>query len=99
MDIKKIVWSNKAKKEFKNILKFYIERNLSTTYSLKLLKETENLLFNLSKNELIGRLTSNKKTRVIPLKVFLIFYEIKKDKIEIISFWDNRQDDKKQSLF
>lgn len=29
------------------------------------------------------------------MKVFLIFYEIKKDAIEIISFWDNRQDDKK----
>ncbi len=29
------------------------------------------------------------------MNVYLIFYEIKKDVIEIISFWDNRQDNKK----
>lgn len=26
------------------------------------------------------------------MKVYLIFYEIKDDRIEIVSFWDNRQD-------
>ncbi|WP_217653612.1 type II toxin-antitoxin system RelE/ParE family toxin [Salegentibacter echinorum] len=61
-----------------------------------LLDETEDLLDTLSKSEFIGRLTSNKKTRVIPMKVYLIFYEIKNDTIEIVSFWDNRQDNKKQ---
>ena len=91
---KKIIWSDIAKLEFQDILKFYLERNQSTTYSLKLLDETEDLLKTLSKNEFIGRLTSNKETRVIPMKVYLIFYEIKKDTIEIVSFWDNRQDTK-----
>lgn len=45
----------------------------------------------LSKSEFIGRLTSNKTTRVIPMKHYLIFYEINSGKIEIVSFWDNRQ--------
>ncbi|HLS30521.1 MAG TPA: type II toxin-antitoxin system RelE/ParE family toxin [Flavobacteriaceae bacterium] len=91
---KKIIWSDIAKSEFQSILEFYLERNKSAVYSLKLIDKTEDLLKTLSKNEFIGRLTSNKKTRVIPMKVFLIFYEIKKDSIEIVSFWDNRQDSK-----
>lgn len=61
-------------------------------YSLNLLNEVEYLTNNLSKNELIGRLTSNKITRVILMKVYLIFYEIHQDHIQIVSFWDNRQD-------
>ena len=95
---KKIIWSDIAKSEFRDILEFYMNRNESLTYSLKLLDETEDLLKTLSKSELIGRLTSNKKTRVIPMKVYLIFYEIKKDTIEIVSFWDNRQDNKKLNI-
>lgn len=98
MAIKKIIWSDIAKSEFREILKFYIDRNKSAEYSLKLLDETEDLLKTLSKSEFIGRLTANKKTRVIPMKVYLIFYEIKIDTIEIVSFWDNRQDNKKLNI-
>jgi len=46
------------------------------------------LLETLSTNEFIGRLTSNKITRVIPMKVYLIFYQINSNQIEILSFWD-----------
>ena len=45
----------------------------------------------LSQSHFIGRLTSNKITRVIPMKEYLVFYEINENRIEIISFWDNRQ--------
>ena len=95
MAFKKIIWSDIAKLQFRDILEFYTERNKSVTYSLKLLKETEDLLDILSKNEFIGRLTSNKSTRVIPFKAYLIFYDIRDDRIEIISYWDNRQDQSK----
>jgi len=73
-------------------LEYYVERDGNPNYSLKLLKEVEDLLNTLSNSELIRRLTSNKFTRVIPMKVYLIFYEINEDRIEIVSFWDNRQD-------
>lgn len=95
---KEIIWSKQAKTGFHRILQFYIERNQSATYSLKLLNETENLMKTLSKSEYIGRLTSNKKTRVIPMREYLIFYEVNKGSIEIISFWDNRQDNKKLNI-
>jgi len=95
MASKQIVWSASAKLELKKILEFYNERNGNTNYSLKLLAEVEELTRTLSNSEFIGRLTSNKKTRVIPMKVYLVFYEIQNNMIEIISFWDNRQDSEK----
>ena len=95
---KEIIWSELAKLQFKAILEYYVERNGNENYSLKLVDEVEDVLNTLSKSELIGRLTSNKYTRVIPMKVYLIFYEINENKIEIVSFWDNRQDIERKKI-
>lgn len=89
---KEIIWSALAKLQLTNVLEFYVQRNGNSNYSLKILSEVEDLLKTLSKAELIGRLTSNKFTRVISMKVYLLFYEINGNRIEILSFWDNRQD-------
>ncbi|MDP5200996.1 type II toxin-antitoxin system RelE/ParE family toxin [Flavobacterium sp. DG2-3] len=70
---KEIIWSELAKLEFSNVLEFYYYRNGNSDYSLKLIEEVEDLLETLSQSEFIGRLTSNKITRVIPMKVYLIF--------------------------
>ncbi|KOP37076.1 type II toxin-antitoxin system RelE/ParE family toxin [Flavobacterium sp. WLB] len=95
---KEIVWSSLAKLQLQNVLEYYFNRNESPTYSLKLLNEVEDLLNTLSNSELIGRLTSNKITRVVSMKVYLIFYEINENQIEIVSFWDNRQDIKNRKV-
>lgn len=95
---KEIVWSDLAKLELSNVLEFYVLRNENSDYSLKILEEVEDLLETLSNNEFIGRLTSNKTTRVIPMKIYLLFYEINNDRIEIISFWDNRQSEEKRKV-
>lgn len=95
---KSIIWSDIAKKELQEILKFYTERNGSPTYSLKLVSEIEDVLNTLSKSNFIGRLTSNKTTRVVPMQVYLIFYEVNDNRIEILSFWDNRQDEIKRKF-
>ncbi|HZL11622.1 MAG TPA: type II toxin-antitoxin system RelE/ParE family toxin [Prolixibacteraceae bacterium] len=94
---KKIIWSTRASKELRHVLEYFNHRNKSTRYSLNLITEIEDLTRNLSKNESIGRLASNKFTRVIPMKTYLIFYEINRDNIEIVSFWDNRQDKKTEN--
>ncbi|RED24797.1 plasmid stabilization system protein ParE [Flavobacterium cutihirudinis] len=95
---KEIVWSNLAKLQLENVLEYFFIRNEDSAYSLKLLDEVEDLLNTLSSSELIGRLTSNKITRVISMKVYLIFYEVKENQIEIVSFWDNRQDLKNRKV-
>lgn len=96
MAYKKVIWSTHAKSELTTILEFYTERNGNPDYSLKFLKKAEDLINTLSKSEFIGRLTSNRVTRVIPIGVYLVFYEINGDQIEIVSFWDNRQDEEKR---
>ncbi|MXN92808.1 type II toxin-antitoxin system RelE/ParE family toxin [Flavobacterium sp. Sd200] len=98
MAIKEIVWSELAKAEFANVLEFYLFRNGNANYSQNLLTEVEELLNILSQNELIGRLTQNKITRVIPIQYYLLFYEINNNRIEIVSFWDNRQDPEKNKI-
>jgi toxin YoeB len=93
---KSIIWSEKATNELRQILEFYTERNGNSDYSFKILDKIEASLETLKLNEFIGRLTNNKKTRVIVMDVYLIFYEVQKDRIEVLSFWDNRQDPEKR---
>ena len=93
---KEIIWSTRANEELLEILEFFNKRNENTNYSFKLVNEIEDLLNTLSQSEFIGRLTSNKRTRVIVMKVYLIFYEINENRIEILSFWDNRKDENKR---
>jgi len=95
---KEIIWSQRAKQELIQILDYYNTRNESVAYSIKLIDEIENLLNTLSQSEFIGRLTANKKTRVVVMKEYLIFYEINRERIEILSFWDNRQDNNKRII-
>lgn len=70
---KQIVWSKLASTELIGILDFYTVKNGSSTYSLKLLDEIEKIVNGLIENEHLGRLASNKFTRVIPFKYYLIF--------------------------
>jgi plasmid stabilization system protein ParE len=91
-----IIWSSRANSELKNILEFYTVRNGNSDYSLKLLNGIGNILKTLSKSEFIGRLTSDKRTRVVVMDVYLIFYQASQTRIEILSFWDNRQNDLKK---
>ena len=70
--------SIRAKEEFRDILDFYINRNNSPSYSLKLLSETEEITKLLETNHFLGRNTDNKITRVIVKDAFLIFMRLAK---------------------
>ena len=93
---KSIIWSERAVTEFQDTLEFYIERNGNNDYAFKIFNKTENLLEILQENEFLGRLTENKITRVVVMDTFLIFYEVQKQNIELLSFWDNRQNPEKR---
>ncbi|HKL40567.1 MAG TPA: type II toxin-antitoxin system RelE/ParE family toxin [Cryomorphaceae bacterium] len=95
---KKVIWSTRAKLEFYSILEYFLERNGSNTYSLKLLDEIEKLTDDLALNPSLGRLTTDRSSRVIPHKDYLIFYQISDLFIEILSVWDNRQNDQNLNL-
>lgn len=88
---KSVIWSKRANVEFSEILEFYTQRNGNSKFSLKILQKTNEIISLIQQNENIGRLTENKKTRVVVMDVYLIFYEIYHQEIHILSFWDNRQ--------
>ena len=67
---KKVNWSTRAKFELNKTLAFYTDRNGSPEYSLQILDELEDLTKTLSRSHFIGRLATDRVTRVIPFKVF-----------------------------
>lgn len=96
MDQRKIVWAPSAINELKQVLDFYIERNGSKAYSIKLMNELRDYINTLSSNPYLGRPSSDFKTRVLVFKAHLIFYQNRAGRIEIVSFWDNRQNQQKR---
>ena len=92
-------WTPQAEIQYYDILSYWVEHNGSNSYSMKIMKEVEKSEDLLMYNPFIGQehyLSSpyTKIRRLLVLKHFSIIYRIT-DKIEILSFWDNRNDPKK----
>lgn len=92
---RKIVWTQKANVERKDILEYWINKNKSKTYSIKLNKLFTESLKLISEYPNIGRKTSDANTRVSIVRDYLIFYETNKKEIIVQSIWDGRRDETK----
>jgi plasmid stabilization system protein ParE len=96
--VKQVVWSPRAQSERKSVLKYWLIRNKSKTYSLKLnllIKEGISLILS---NQEIGRKTDVPNVRIKIVRDYLIFYEVQNETIYILSFWDSRQNTEKLRL-
>jgi plasmid stabilization system protein ParE len=93
---RKIVWSNRAKIRLYAILDFYIVRNKSKVYSIKLQKLISKEVNLLLKQPDLGLKTSEDTTRGLIIENYIVYYEITDDTIIIHTIWDCRQnpDDK-----
>ena len=93
---RKIVWSNRAKIRLYAILDFYVVRNKSKVYSIKLQKLISKEVNLLLKQPDLGLKTSEDTTRGLIIENYIVYYEISDDKIIIHTIWDSRQnpDDK-----
>jgi plasmid stabilization system protein ParE len=89
---RKIVWSDRAKKRLYGILEFYIERNKSKSYSIKLFKLLNKEVKLLLKYPDLGPKTSEESVRGLIIDTFIVYYEVTEDKIIIHTIWDCRQD-------
>jgi toxin YoeB len=89
---RKIVWSDRAKKRLYGILEFYIERNKSKSYSIKLFKLLHKEVKLLLKYPDLGLKTSEESVRGLIIDTFIVYYEVTEDKIIIHTIWDCRQD-------
>lgn len=88
-----IKWTEHARREKVEILKFWIKNNQSNIYSQKIKKETQRKLSLLKKNSLMGEEVEdfNEVRRILVLENFSLFYTIEVNEIKILSFWDNRR--------
>jgi len=93
---KRLVWSPRASSEFKDILEYYVNRNRSATYSLKLIETVDAMVELLLKHPFLGRMSNNGETRVISLGNYLLFYDENEEEVSVVSFWDNRQNPAKR---
>jgi plasmid stabilization system protein ParE len=88
---RKIVWSNRAKIRLFAILDFYIVRNKSKVYSIKLQKLISKEVNLLLKQPDLGLKTSEDSTRGLIIENYIVYYEITDEKIIIHTIWDSRQ--------
>ena len=89
---RKIIWTRKANEERKEILDYWIKRNQSRAYSVKLDKLLRNTLNLAALYPDTGRKTSFENVRVTIVKEYFIFYEISEKEIVILTIWDVRRD-------
>jgi plasmid stabilization system protein ParE len=88
---RKIVWSHRAKIKLYEILKFYNDRNQSSSYSIKLYKRFTKELKLLKKNPDLGINTEIANVRGLIIGAYLIFYQTKDEMIIVHSVWDCHQ--------
>lgn len=87
-----IVWTEKANIERQHILQFWIDHNKSKVFSLKLNKLFISSIRNIAKRPNIGRKTEFDNVRAKIVREYLIFYEVIKKDLVILSIWDGRRD-------
>ena len=95
----RINWTDNALEELNDTI-IYLEENWSAKELHNLGTNLEEKLILISQNPYLFQSTDFKKDirRVIVLKYNTLYYRIKNDQIEIISFFSNRQNPKKRKL-
>jgi len=92
---KEIKWSLKAIHDKIDILEYWIDRNKSKNYSIKLNKLFDKSINTLSNYPEQGKKTDYKNIRIKIVRHYLIFYQIRDEFIEIVRIWDARRNPKK----
>lgn len=88
---RKIIWTNTANLERKEILEYWILRNKSKRFSIKLNYLILQTLEVLRENPRIGRRTNIDNVRVKLIREYLLLYEVTDTELIILSIWDARR--------
>ena len=94
----RITWSAHAQSERKAVLRYWLKRNGSATYSLKLDKRFRSALRIIARNPMIGRPTEMERVRMKLVGEYQIYYTLKDRTIIVLSLWDGRQDPERLNL-
>lgn len=90
-----VIWSKKASHELEVIIEYWQKRNKSFTYSHRILSATDDAVKLIRLHSGIGIETNHRNIKMrLVLNRFYIVYRKNQDLIEILKFWDCRQDPK-----
>ena len=87
-----VVWTETAKMQRREILKYWTLKTGSTKYAEKLIALIKERIEIISNHPESCKLSEYSQTREAAMGNFSIYYKIFKTEIIITSFWDNRQD-------
>jgi plasmid stabilization system protein ParE len=90
-----VIWTRTADLQFVGILEYWVKRNKSNKYSIKLVKLVSERTNQIAETPSIYKSTDFKDVRVASLGNYSIYYKISETDLIISAFWDNRQDPKK----
>ncbi len=89
---RQVVWTAPAEKDRKEILAYWLERNGTPAYSVKLFDRFNTAIARTKEHPYIGRPSDIKGIRVLSVLDYLIFYEVMADAIVVHHLWDARRD-------
>ncbi|HFK5563181.1 TPA: type II toxin-antitoxin system RelE/ParE family toxin [Elizabethkingia anophelis] len=93
MAARKIIWTQKANIERRDILEYSIDRNKSKKFSIKLNKLIVGTIKQIAENPGIGRKTNLENIRVKIIRDYLLFYEFDENYLKVLTLWDGRRDE------
>ena len=88
---KRVIWTDNAQQERRDILLFWKTHNQSTAYSKKLNELIKKAVILISLHPQIARKTDAENSRVKLVRDYLHFYKETRNEIIILSIWDNRR--------
>jgi len=95
---KEVRWSLRADQERIDILDYWVNRNKSPTYSIKLANQFNEKIAKLAIHPDLGIATNQPYIKIKIVENYSVYYKIASDHIEIITIWDNRRNPKKLKL-
>jgi plasmid stabilization system protein ParE len=95
----KILWTDNALKELEKTIE-YLEENWTDKELRNLAESLEETISLISQNPQIFQASEKKKDirRAVILSLNTLYYRVSEDKVEILSFFGNRQNPKKRKL-
>lgn len=93
-----IIWSDQAQADRLEILQYWVFRNKSKEFSVKLNSLIIKTIELLAKMPEIGKIHESTKTRIKIIKAYYIIYRYDESELKIISIWDSRRDPQQMQI-
>lgn len=94
----KIKWTPRSKSDYISIID-HLHQNWTEKELMRFINKTEKVLMLISKTPHMFPVAQNKNVRKCVLtKQVLLFYAIRKNEVELLSFWGSKQDQRRLKL-